>query len=34
MEKINEYSSEISKYVPSMKIFYNQLMETIDLNKR
>ncbi|ORX55526.1 hypothetical protein BCR36DRAFT_581520 [Piromyces finnis] len=33
MEKINEFSSEITKYVPSMKIYYNQLMETINLNK-
>jgi len=33
MEKINEFSSEISKFVPSMKLYSNQLTETINLNK-
>jgi len=33
MEKINNFSSEITKYVPSMKLYYNQLMDVINLNK-
>jgi len=34
MEKINNFSSEVTKYVPSMKRYYKQLIEAIDLNKR
>jgi len=33
MEKINEFSSEITKFVPTMKLYNSQLNELINLNK-